>query len=112
MKDETGRTREEKNEAVDHPVPVIIIPTEGIYLVEWFDELMEGVNRVRDNHCEVIPWTEYLAWSKVTGRIVRPPEYAILKAMDQAYCKVMNEELIDLAIRQAETVKNNRTPME
>lgn len=38
-------------------------------------------------------WAEYLAWAEVTGRIVDPPEYAILRDMHKAWREAMTVEL-------------------
>lgn len=40
-----------------------------------------------------IPPSEFRAWREITGNIVYPAEYAILCAMDVAYCDEMNKEL-------------------
>jgi hypothetical protein len=62
--------------------------------------------RVRDGLCSPIPPTEYLAWREATGNIVYSAEYAILCAMDDAYCEAMSEELEDMRMRLKDAAAN------
>ncbi len=43
-----------------------------------------------------------MAWKGATGEIVYPSEYAILCAIDEAFCDEMNKELVDFRKRQAD----------
>jgi hypothetical protein len=43
----------------------------------------------------LIPPSEYEPWARLTGNIVYRHEYAILAAMDAAYCDELNNELAD-----------------
>lgn len=106
MPDEKGVSRRERNERFSTDSPPLFVPDEGRYLWEWYEQLSSGVRRVEDGVCGPIPWSEYLAWSKVIGHIVRPREYAILRAMDEAFCTEMNKELADFRERQNQKAKD------
>lgn len=58
--------------------------------------------RVRDGVCSPIPPSEYVAWLQATGKIVYPAEYAMLCAMDVAFCEEMAKELADYHERMKE----------
>lgn len=60
------------------------------------------MRRVRDGICEPIPPSEYRAWMDNTRNIVYPLEYAILTAMDVAFCDETNKELSAFRIREQE----------
>jgi accessory colonization factor AcfC len=51
------------------------------------------LRRVEDGVCFPVPWSEFLAWANVANVIVRADEYAILRAVDLAFCDEMNKEL-------------------
>lgn len=76
-----------------------------MYLLNWYDEISDSLNRVIDGVAVPIPWTEYLAWAQVTETLVRPEEYAILRKMDLTYCNEMNTEISDLRLREMEKSK-------
>lgn len=63
-------------------------------------DLSASLRRTRDGVCEPIPPSEFQAWREATGAIVYPAEYAILRAMDAAYCAEMNKELADFKERE------------
>lgn len=67
---------------------------------DWYFKISDCVRRVRDGVCEPIPPTEIKAWIELTGEIVYPSEYAILCAIDVAYCSEMNKELADYRVRE------------
>lgn len=46
-----------------------------------------------------ILWGDFLDWANVTGRIVRPSEYAILRDMDAAWREAMSVEMTDARVR-------------
>lgn len=60
---------------------------------------------MRDGACEPIPPSEILAWQILTGTVVYPSEYAILAAVDLAYCDEMNKELDSYQARESERRK-------
>jgi len=76
-------------------------------LWDWYFDLSDTLRRVRSGLCEPIPPTEYRAWRLETGNVVYPSEYAILRAMDGAYCAEMNKELEDYRSRQEEERNRN-----
>ena len=49
--------------------------------------------RVLEGICGPITPANWIAWQQITGNIVYPREYAILAAMDVAFCDEMNKEL-------------------
>lgn len=63
------------------------------YLWAWFTTLSDCTPRIRNGVCSRIPPTEFQAWKEASGIIVYPVEYAILCAMDRAFCVEMNKEL-------------------
>lgn len=95
-------TRRERNEQFGEPSPPVIVPQAGRYLWDWYFSLSDSLRRVRSGVCEPFPPTEFIAWRVATGEIVYPSEYAILRAMDGAYCAEMNKELADYRERARE----------
>lgn len=105
--DENKKTRRERNEAFGETYsPPLVVPQNGRYLWNWYFELSESIRRVRDGVCEPIPPSEFVAWTIASGNIVYSGEYAILRAMDRAYCDEMNIELTDYSIRRKEAMQN------
>jgi hypothetical protein len=105
--DEKGQTRRERNDQFGEPSPPLIVPQSGLYLWEWYFDLSDSLRRVRNGICEPFPPTEYIAWRAATGNIVYAHEYAILRAMDGAYCAEMNVELADYRARQKAEAEAN-----
>jgi hypothetical protein len=64
--------------------------------------LSDRLCRVKDGVVYPIPPSEYIAWLQATGEIVYPTEYAILCAMDDAFCNEMGKELSDYNERSRE----------
>ena len=52
----------------------------------------DRVSRIKDGVCYLIPLTDYIAWSKLTGNIVYFWEYDILMSMDESFCSETNLE--------------------
>lgn len=100
--DENGEKRRDRNEKFDGVTPEFAPPEVGAYLLDWFDELATMVGRTWDGVCHSIPPTEYLAWREMFGHVVRPHEFIILRAMDKAFCKAMNQEFEDYRARIAD----------
>jgi hypothetical protein len=73
-----------------------------MYLWNWYFDLSGSLRRVCDGICQPIPPSEFLAWKEASDVIVYPHEYAILRAMDRAYCEASNAELADARTRQNE----------
>lgn len=88
------------------PSPEIFISDSGQMLWDWFHEISRRLVRTRDGVCCPIPPSEFLAWREATGNIVYPSEYAILAAVDDAYCDEMGKELEAMRIRQKEAAQN------
>jgi len=105
FKDENGETRRERNARFNVESPDLVIPGSGRYLWDWFESLASGVGRVSDGVCAPIPWTEFLAWANVTGNVVFPSEYVILRAMDATFCEETNKEFENYRARLAEKHK-------
>lgn len=108
--DENEQTRRERNEhmadeGADVESPPLIIPDEGQYLWDWYDTLNKCVSRTREGHCNPIPPSEFLAWKEASGLLINSSEYAVLCAMDRAYCEEMNKELAAYRERQREAAK-------
>jgi len=102
VKDEGGETRRERNDRFGHESPPLEYPFAAAHLWEWYFDLSQRLRRVRDGVCEPIPPSEFEAWQRLTGNIVYRHEYAILAAMDAAYCDEMNKELADYQERMRE----------
>jgi len=103
--------RRERNESFGETSPPLIVPPIARYLWDWYFDLSDRLRRVRDGVCEPIPPSEFMAWTHATGHIVYPSEYAILCAMDGAYCAEMAKELADYRARQdEENARNNPSP--
>lgn len=93
LPDEKDDTRRERNKRVGVASPEFILPDEGLYLWEWFQNINSSVSRIRDGFYFLIPPSEFLAWSNLTGNLITSVEYEILKAMDVSFCNEMNKEL-------------------
>lgn len=91
---ENDETRREKYERMNRPVPEFEIPTDGIYLWDWFGQLCDAVHRIdfNGNYCVISP-SEFLAWSTLTNNLITPIEYDILKSMDLVFCNELNKEV-------------------
>lgn len=88
-----GITRRERNLNFGVPVPEIHIPDGCDYLWEWFFDISSGVDRAGDGYCCPITFSDYAAWERMTGAIVKPEEYAILRSMDASFVEEMNAEI-------------------
>ena len=63
------------------------------------------VGRMRDGACHPVPPSEWLAWARITGNIVRTWEFEALANMDVAYCATVNGELENRREVEAEKAK-------
>jgi hypothetical protein len=100
--DENGRTRRERNEDFNTTSPEFIVPEGGEYLWIWYFEISDSLRRVDDGVCFPIPPSEFFYWKSMTDRVVSADEYAILRAMDAAFCEETNKELQAYQERRAE----------
>lgn len=87
---------------MEQHVPALVVPLGGDNLWRWYFEVSDGLRRVLEGVCAPIPWSEWIAWRRETGTIVRPSERAILRRMDEAFCAETNKELAAYRERQAE----------
>ncbi|HRQ13087.1 MAG TPA: hypothetical protein PK205_07260 [Promineifilum sp.] len=55
-----------------------------------------------------IPPSEFLAWFNAMGVVVRPDEYAILRAMDVEFCSCMQDRVNNERIRKADEAKREQ----
>jgi hypothetical protein len=74
-------------------VPDYDIPEGGEYLWDWFCDLLTWADMVNSGVAVRLPPSEMLAWAKITGNVVNPDEYAILRDMNAAWAAAMNDEL-------------------
>lgn len=85
--------------------PEFKVPLEGATIWSWFLSLNSSVSRTSEGHYKIIPPSEYVAWSKMTGNIVYPEEYDILRSMDEVFCIEANLELDSIKNRREEERK-------
>ena len=96
---------------MDYPVPENDIPEEFQYIWEWFWEINGMINRAGEGYCKPITAVDYKAWTEISGNIVTPTDYDILRTMDLAYRTAMDRETDDRRTRdreRAETEAANR----
>lgn len=65
-------------------------------------ELNDLTDRAGDGHCRKMTPDIYKGWADMTGNLVRPSEYDMLRAMDAAFCSEMNKELAAARAQQAD----------
>ena len=86
--------------------PDILFSDDISHYFDMYYEISNGLRRVQDGVCSPIPWTEFVAWAKVTKTLVRVQEYDMLRQMDLAFCDEMNKELRDFRLRSEEKAKS------
>lgn len=69
------------------------VPDEAGYLWDWYLEILDGFQGVVNGEAVPIPPSEFKAWSDLTGNVVLPEEYAILRRMDAARRAALSEEI-------------------
>lgn len=89
---ESGETRRELYARLGEMTPLFIVPEVGLYLWNIFIDMNSSISRNHDGYYSLIPPSEYLAYLKLTGLLIYPFEYDILKEMDLAYCNELNLE--------------------
>lgn len=52
---------------------------------------------------------DWLAWQQLTGEIVRPEEWAVLRDMDAAHTAALRSELADQQAAQAERARDRHS---
>lgn len=60
---------------------------------DWYCDILNSFQSVIDGQAVPIPPSEFAAWISLTGNIVRPEDYAILRQIDNARRDAMNEEI-------------------
>lgn len=103
MPDEHGETRVERNERFgqsDLTPDKPILEHSALTLWEWFWNISQSVQRVRQGAAIRISPADFIHWQKLTGVNLHPSEYDVLKSVDQAYCIAMNMELEAFRERQ------------
>lgn len=106
-KDGDGETRRERNARFNQDSPTLDVPDRGSHLWEWFTDISRS-RQYRDGSPQPISPTDWLAWSQMTGAIVRDEEWAILRAMDAAFVVAMTGELADQRAREADKRQKSR----
>ena len=93
-KDKNERTTADKLEDAEqyHLIPDFYLPDHSLYVWDWFWEFAGAIDRGDSGIYRRAPWSEFLAWSKALGHIVRQDEYAILQEMDVLYCNIRSEQ--------------------
>src|SRR5690606_10437213 len=91
-KGKDGTTRRERNERFGQDSPELEIDPVAEYLWEWFWDASRG-RQAGLNGPLPLSGTEWRAWQEITGHVVRPEEWAILRDMDAAYLEACGEEL-------------------
>ena len=87
---------------MNQPVPEIEIPEAHEYIYSWFWEINGMVDRAGDGYCRPITPVDYKAWTDISGNIVTPLEYDILRTMDMAYKTAMEREMNERRMRAQE----------
>ena len=83
------------------------MPPAGQYLWEWFHGA-GSMRRYQDGYpCQLTP-PEWLGWQEMTGNIVRPEEWQVLRAIDAALCGALSSELSDQRARHADSMRNKK----
>lgn len=90
---ENDETRRERNDRHGVPSPEHCIPDGGETYWSWYFQISDGLTRVIDGVCMPVPASEINSWAQATYTIVTADEYAILRAMDTAFCDELNKEL-------------------
>lgn len=75
---------------------------------DWYFELSESVLRVVDGVTYTLPPSEFHAWKMLSGRIVYPHEYAIMRAMDRAFVSEMSKEVAAYRERERDRAKHSK----
>lgn len=103
----SGETRAERHERFNKDVPEFDIPDAGQYLWDWYFEISKLTVRVVDGQALPLTWDNLEGWARIVGKPVSADEFAILRAMDTAYCEALTGEL-DYARSKAGKASNGR----
>lgn len=92
-KNSNGETRRERNERFNHKTgEAPCVPQVGQHILEWFWQISEG-RSTGINGNDRLTCTEISAWSQLTGNIITPEEFEMIRAMDVVWCNAMSEEI-------------------
>lgn len=94
LPNEKGETRRERNLKFDYgKSPEFEIPPGGEYLWDLFAKLSTVIHRVDFNgYYYSFPPSEILAWCELANVDITSGEYEIISAMDNVFCKEINED--------------------
>lgn len=94
LPDEKGETRRKRNLRFNcDNSPEFEIPSGGEYLWELFVKLSMVIHRVDFNgYYYSFPPSEILAWCELAGVDITTGEYEIISAMDNVFCKEINDD--------------------
>ncbi len=75
--------------------PEIDIPEgfERYWSIFW--DVSNSVSRSIDGVVMLVPPSEWYYWSKLTNTVLNPDEFALLRAMDAAFCSQLNAEIAE-----------------
>ena len=73
-------------------IPPVPCPQEVFYLYRWFMEVSRGRPIGGMGGLMTVPPSEILAWSRLTGNVLRDWELETIQALDVAFLKVMGEK--------------------
>lgn len=94
LPNEKGETRRERNLRFGYgKSPEVEIPSSGEYIWELFATLSASIHRVDFNgYYYKIPPSEILAWCELAKVDITSEEYEVISAMDDVFCKEINED--------------------
>lgn len=72
-------------------LPIVYVPHGFEHVWAWFFDINLLIDRAGYGYCRNITARDYLDWERLSGEIVHPHEYDILRAMDAAYVAEMNK---------------------
>lgn len=94
LPNEKGETRRQRNLRFNYgESPKFEIPSGGEYLWDLFVKLSTVIHRMDFNgYYYSFPPSEILAWCELTKVDITSGEYEIISAMDNVFCKEINED--------------------
>lgn len=100
--DHHGETRLERNERFGHKTDIVEPPEVGFYLLELYDEICKGVNKVVEGQPMRITWVDLMSWSTLTNRVITHFECVAILKMHNAWCISKGNELNDIRVRMSD----------
>lgn len=77
------------------------VPERGEYLWAWYHDAA-SMRRFEDGWPKTLSAPEWMGWQQMTGNIVRPEEWAVLRDMDSAHVSALCAEIAEQRARMAE----------